>query len=159
MKRGNTYQLGSILKPTVWPSGEPLVAECLHPKPLSGRVWRRPQRHPSPELRCECGIYGADLTRVGQYLTPMPLELTAARVLGRVSLWGTVIECERGYRASHAYPLAIYIPADAARGDRRLEELAMALADYDVPVELLAERCADAPEAVARLGQAAGMQG
>ncbi len=32
------------------------------------------------------------------------------RVMGKVSLWGTVIETEHGYRASHAYPLRLYIP-------------------------------------------------
>jgi hypothetical protein len=29
--------------------------------------------------------------------------------LGRVSLWGSVIECERGWRASYAYPAALYV--------------------------------------------------
>jgi hypothetical protein len=156
IRRAGTYQLGSVLKPTLWPRDEPLVAECLHPQPWSKRVWRRAEQHQSPELRCECGIYGADLGRVSQYLTPAPFEVTAARVLGRVSLWGTVFECERGYRASRAYPLAIYVPMDAARNDRRLEDLAMGLADYGVPVELLEESSVDAPGALLALSSAAG---
>jgi hypothetical protein len=147
---GNTYQLGSVLKEALWPQRQPLEARCLHPQPWSGRLWRRAQTHVSPEVRCECGIYGAELARIGQYLTPGPFESAAARVLGRVSLWGTVIECERGFRASHAYPLAIYVPIDAARDDRRLETLVAALGDYGVPVELVPERCADAPVAIAR---------
>jgi hypothetical protein len=156
IRRGGSYQLGSVLKPTLWPRDAPLVADCLHPKPWSKRVWGRSPRHDSPELRCECGIYGADLARVSQYLTPAPFEVTAARVLGRVSLWGTVLECERGYRASRAFPLVIYVPMDAARNDRRLEELATGLGDYGVPVEVLTESCADAPAALAKFWETVG---
>jgi hypothetical protein len=152
VRRGSKYQLGSVLKPTLWPQGEPLVAECLHPEPLARRVWRRTDlRHPSPELRCDCGIYGAGLERLGEYLTVAPFEHVAARVLGRVSLWGTVIECQRGYRASQAYPSSIYVPIDAARDEHRVKEVAADLADYGVPVELIFERSCEAPLAIAHL--------
>jgi hypothetical protein len=151
VQRGTSYLLRSVLKPTIWPQHEPLAAECLHSEPWPRRVWRRPDgRHEAPHFRCDCGIYAADLARVDQYLTPSPLEPTVGRVLGRVSLWGTVIECERGFRASFAYPRVIYIPGDAARTDRRLDELAAALAEYGVPVEVLAEGCAEATRVLAR---------
>ena len=151
VRRDGSYQLRSVVKPTLWPRCEPLTAECLHAEPWPRRVLRRPpSRHDSPQPRCECGIYAADLARVDLYLTPSPLEPTVGRVLGRVSLWGTVIECERGFRASHAYPLAIYVPSDSARDSTQRAALAEALAEYGVPVELLVECCRDAPGALAR---------
>ena len=145
------HQLRSVVKPTLWPRDAPLVAECLLGGSLRRRLWRRSPGHDSPSAPCDCGIYGADLGLLGQYLTPPPMEPTLARVLGRVLLWGTVVECERGYRASHAYPAAIYVPSDAACDGGRLEELACGLAGYGVPIELLIERCLEAPSAVARL--------
>jgi hypothetical protein len=151
VERGRTYHLGSVLKPTLWPRREALVADCLHPRPLLRLRRRRSDSHDSPALRCECGIYGTDLASVGRYLTVTPFAPAVARVLGRVSLWGTVIECERGYRASRAYPLEIYVPIDAERDEGRLEKLVDALREYGVPVELLADPSADAPGAVARL--------
>ena len=42
--------------------------------------------------------------------------LVAPRVLGRVSLWGDVVECAWGWRASFAYPAQIYVPDRVSRG-------------------------------------------
>jgi len=138
------YSLGSVVKPTLWPPGEPLQADCLRTPPLLGWLLRRPP-HPAPETHCECGIYAAELDYVGQYLADVPAQPAVARVLGQVSLWGDVVECERGFRASRAYPLRIYVPVDAAvEDDRYPEELAECLSAYRVPIELLPARCADA---------------
>ena len=52
-----------------------------------------------------------------------------------------MIECERGYRASHAYPKCIYVPADGAHWP--WEKVAEDLAAYRVPVEPLPVACAD----------------
>jgi hypothetical protein len=66
-------------------------------------------------------------------------------VIGQVLLWGCVVECEHGWRASHAYPGRLFVPlgrrgrtsflsrpaADSAR-------VAHALHAYRVPVELVA---------------------
>jgi hypothetical protein len=66
-------------------------------------------------------------------------------VLGHVALWGTVIECERGLRASHAYPIRIYVPADAGEPWRvSWEEVAFGLWHYGVPIEPLGARAAEA---------------
>lgn len=137
--------LGSIIKPTLWPAGRPLVADCLH---RSSFAWwrRRRQPHDAPEEKCECGIYATKLERLGPYLVePLPHD-AVARVLGKVALWGTVVECERGFRASHAYPVELYVPMDASR-DRRVgaEELVQRLADYDVRIDLLDARGREAP--------------
>jgi hypothetical protein len=150
------YRLCSALKPTVWPRREPLDAECLHPEPPL-RWLRRRERHGAPDASCECGIYGAGLEQIGLYLMPAPAEPALARVVGRVSLWGTVIECERGFRASNAYPLSIYVPVDAhGEGGDGCDELADSLERYGVPVRLLPARASQAPAELAKLVAAAG---
>jgi hypothetical protein len=129
--------LASAVKRTIWPADEPLVAECLAAKPLL-RDWllRRPP-HEAPCESCQCGIYATQWGQVGKYLRDL-LPEARARVLGRVALWGTVIESERGFRASHAYPLALYVPVDGAeRSPLGPDELARALERYRVPVEPL----------------------
>jgi hypothetical protein len=54
--------------------------------------------HRSPEPGCTCGIHAAvdpaRLARSGR----------ATAVVGRVAMWGRVIEHARGYRAEFAYP-------------------------------------------------------
>lgn len=68
-----------------------------------------------------------------------------ARVLGRVALWGTVIESERGFCASHAYPIRIYLPADVGEPWRTSwEEVALGLWRYGVPIEPLTARATEA---------------
>jgi hypothetical protein len=57
-------------------------------------------------------------------------------------LWGEVVECERGFRASHAYPLRLYLPVDCTAEDR--DDVAHALGSYGVPVELLSAACSRA---------------
>jgi len=76
---------------------------------------------------------------------------TVARVLGQVALWGTVVECERGFRASHAYPIRIYVPRDDhlhefADADR----VVAGLACYGIPVESMDASCAEAPRVLSR---------
>jgi hypothetical protein len=143
---GAGYRLASVVKSALWPAGEALVAECLRPRPLMAWFGRRRRAsRPVPDDRCECGIYGATLGAIGDYLTGSLRDAAAARVLGRVSLWGTVIECERGFRASHAYPRRIYVPADSNPStEHGWEELAAGLDVYGVPVELLPARCSEA---------------
>lgn len=149
--RGGRFNLMSVLQPTVWPVGEPLLAECRRAR--AAFAWlRREQRHEAPAQRCECGIYGTNLEQIRQYVMPAPAGSSTPRVLGRVSLWGTVVECERGFRASHAYPERIYVPEDASSRRRSsCEELVEGLKGYEVDVELLPARCIDAPEALAKL--------
>ena len=58
---------------------------------------------------------------------------------------GTVIECERGFCASHAYPIRIYLPADVGEPWRTSwEEVALGLWRYGVPIEPLTARATEA---------------
>lgn len=142
VRRNGVYSLGSIVRGTLWPAREALAADCLSDH-LFARFGKK-RRHGAPAADCDCGIYGAALARIGQYVADPPCR-GVARVLGRVALWGTVIECERGFRASHAYPARIYVPADAGDPWRiTWEEVAFGLARYGVPVEPLAARASEA---------------
>ncbi|HEX9121944.1 MAG TPA: hypothetical protein VF984_01075 [Actinomycetota bacterium] len=71
-----------------WPAREPARASC--------------PRHcrPVPGLDCLCGLHA----------TREPLLLRRARdpsVIGRVALWGRIVEHELGYRAAFAYPVRL----------------------------------------------------
>jgi len=96
-------------------------------------------------------VYAAALERIGQYLAEAPCR-SVSRVLGRVSLWGTVVECERGFRAASAYPARISVPADAGRPwGVDWEEVALGLWDYGVPVEPLSAYSRNAGDVLAEL--------
>lgn len=68
---------------------------------------------------CSCGVYAfrgsadalAYLVKVRDMLLGMSMEVA----IGQVSLWGKVVECERGFKAQFAYPRHIYLPASFSR--------------------------------------------
>lgn len=114
---------------------------------LSGSKRRR---HAAPHPSCGCGVYGSRTpAAAAAYLAKFfkSGDDVLHRVIGTVSLWGTVVECERGWRASHAYPNRVYVPVPTRR--RRVlaralrtpalppEQIAHALSPYGVPVELV----------------------
>jgi hypothetical protein len=69
-----------------WKPRSAVEAACKHAK-----------LHAAPNVDCTCGLYG---TRKVE-----PLRHTRSpAVIGRVALWGRVIEHELGYRAEFAYP-------------------------------------------------------
>jgi hypothetical protein len=137
---GHRLRLRSLLFAAVWAPGEPLVAGCQHRRRTLRRPWRAVATdHAAPEERCHCGIYGVrDRTDARRYAA-LPLPAWAVcRAIGRVALWGEVVEAELGWRASSAYPLELYVAAPLGRslGSRRarLEEVGVELAAYGVPV-------------------------
>jgi hypothetical protein len=85
-------RLQSVLHDDVWEPGRPLAAACPH-------------GHAAPLLECACGIYAArEPEGAVVYLTGRDEAGVVRRVLGRVSLWGAVIEHEDGWRGEFAYP-------------------------------------------------------
>jgi hypothetical protein len=136
------FRLRSVLFDAVWRPEEALVATCRHRR----RSWRPPWRevtveHGAPGDDCGCGIYGADREKATQSYGRLALPGWAiGRVVGRVALWGDVVECERGWRASHAYPSRLCAPVlvpfrRRRRGAETTEQIAFALRAYGVPVE------------------------
>jgi len=132
---GDLIRLRSVVFNVPWRVREPIVADCLRRR-INLLPWRKQAAHIAPTAECDCGIYGATLDRVGGYLDGRFDGHRVHRVLGRVSLWGSVVECAWGWRASHAYPERIYVPDRTARGGLSAGEVALGLTDYGVPVEL-----------------------
>lgn len=129
--------LRSIFFPDFWEPRRPLFASCHHRRVFHIRR-QNGVDHVAPAKRCECGIYGADAQTAAEYLRdPMPGEV--ARVFGLVSLWGSVLECARGWRATNAYPAAVYVPTTTRRNRCHWSpsELAALLRRYGVAVEVL----------------------
>jgi hypothetical protein len=79
----------------------------LRPVAKRARTWRprevveascRTSRwHEAPDPACTCGLHGTHGLEVLR-------KTKCPAVLGRVALWGRVIEHEHGYRAQFAYP-------------------------------------------------------
>jgi hypothetical protein len=132
------FALASAVMGTVWPICRPLVAECRHRRWLRERLRNRPP-HPAPALQCECGIYGATLEVSSKYLD-QELPCAVTRVLGLVALWGTVVESERGLRASHAYPRVLFV-SGTGNGTRTGTAVAAGLSRYGVPIEPAEHDC------------------
>lgn len=137
--------LQSLNADTVWEPGVPLSAVCATRQRSRLRPWRvEGPGHGSPELDCTCGIYGVRSPAVARwYLERRALFYNAERVVGRVALWGDVVESESGWRAERAYPLELFVPAATTlRGGLRhcayVDEIVLALSAYRVPVEALA---------------------
>jgi hypothetical protein len=62
-------------------------------------------------------------------------------VIGRVALWGSVVECAHGWRASLAYPAQLYVPLlPRGRHAAHARQFALDLTEYGVPVDLLEVR-------------------
>ena len=84
-----------------WPAGERMEAGC---RSRLGLGWRE-REHGAPNREHDCGIYAcrerADAEKLIEELDGRGRLPTA---LGRVSLWGRVIENTGGWRAQFAYP-------------------------------------------------------
>lgn len=143
-------RLCSPLYPTIWPPRRATLATC---RAREGWAPAAPAEHPAPEESCRCGIYASESpATAASFISGPSLSGREPRdqqpVLGRVSLWGRVVECERGWRAARAYPALLYVPALLGGAhtagpppERPLlpaEVITRALDAYGVPVELIA---------------------
>jgi len=147
--------LSSLFFDLVWPPQVAVHARCLR-RSWFERFGLLRQTHAAPGRRCECGVYGASLEQAAAYLwhPRVAPRRTSLHVLGRVLLWGDVVECERGYRAASAYPAELVVPVSAV-GKGRVEEgeeVAEGLSRYGVPVRLVACRTREEIIRAARRG-------
>jgi hypothetical protein len=144
---GEEIRLSSVVYRNSWPPRCELEASC-HRRVFSlPGIWRKKSTgHSAPAEKCRCGIHGAiEADHAASYVAndlwqDEPLRWPILhRAIGRVSLWGTVVECKDGWRASHAYPQRIYLPKRGQLDEppARLGELVSALSGYGVPVELI----------------------
>jgi hypothetical protein len=144
MREGRVV-LQSLFVGAVWEPVVPFVASCTGGHRSRWAPWRKePNDHPAPELDCRCGIYGVQSVAAARsYLETPPLLCRDDRVIGRVALWGAVVEATSGWRASHAYPIELFVPTPvvAPRGFRQrayVDEILLGLEAYKVPVDLVA---------------------
>jgi hypothetical protein len=132
VERDEVRLLRSVVYPTLWEPRQTLEAECLR---------GRSGAHPAPELSCGCGIYAAaEPAQAADFLWSYGRSGergTVLRVLGRALLWGEVVECKAGWRASRAYPSRLYLLSEAAHDTGSTLSAAHALSAYGVPVGLL----------------------
>lgn len=84
-------QLRSVTQKRIeWPAGHVLVARCLG------------AGHRAPDPSCDCGIYGArDLETLREHGLCLAPEIL---LVGRVALWGRVIDDISGWRGEFATP-------------------------------------------------------
>jgi hypothetical protein len=79
------------------------------------------RHHESPHPRCTCGYYAVKRLATALSWARARNRAPASEdviVVGRVALWGRVIEHEDGYRAQHAYPQALYVLGPSPVGAR-----------------------------------------
>jgi len=90
--------------------------------------------HEAPWPSCRCGIYGLREQEVAERALVRYSRGDLERwALGRVLLWGRIVEGERGWRAEYAYPYDVAVFAD--------ERVAAELRDlYAVDVTVMAAR-------------------
>lgn len=107
---------------------------------------RAMKHHDAPQEKCSCGIYALKtMEQLDQYLRTISLGHGATHVLGQVWLWGTVIECENGYRAQYAYPKNITLRVEQngifdsrSRGLEWANKMAPVMSRrYGVPVDVV----------------------
>jgi len=112
------------LNGVLWQPGRAFTAEC-----------RTPGCHEAPQSGCTCGVYASKnfdhLSRLG-YIEN--------RIHGEVSLWGTVIEHEEGWRAQFSYPRNFVAPLSMVPlGMNRLELWLAALTAYGCDISVIGD--------------------
>jgi hypothetical protein len=102
--------------------------------------------HEAPWPTCRCGIYGfKERERAESALRRYARGDLSGWVLGRVSLWGRVVESQHGWRSQFAYPYELALYTRNRRLVRELRDV------YAVDVTL-----AETPPRAARRSRASG---
>ena len=127
---------GRLGIPRFWRPREPNRAVCS-----SHRT-----QHEAPWPACRCGIYGFRAQEAAERaLRRYARGDVSDWAIGRVSLWGRIVECKHGWRAEYAYPYDVTLLGGDPEAVRELRDL------YAVDVSLadraLAERAARRPRA------------
>ena len=108
---------------TEWKPGQVLSARCTG------------AGHRAPDEGCECGVYGArDLESLRQHGLCLAPEALA---VGRVALWGRVLDDVAGWRGQFGRPVAVSVVTETVE-DAELESVLHALAVYGVAVDTMA---------------------
>ena len=99
-------RLRSVVRGDRWEPRQRFVAVCPD---ACGSVAIGP--HAPPSAGCTCGVHAARVrSEAAGHLAP-PSRRTGVAAIGRVALWGGVIEGDFGWRASFAYPVRLELVA------------------------------------------------
>lgn len=107
IKNGLLY---AYAQDAAWKPMERFEADCLLQSSIYGYPYFGARKHleRAPISSCSCGIYAfKEVELVVEHMAENE-KLFA----GRVALWGSVIECERGYKAEFAYPQVLYYTSE-----------------------------------------------
>jgi hypothetical protein len=89
-------RLASVIHEEMWPCDGDVLAEC------------GAEGHVAPDVDCVCGVHAArEPAAIWSYLRGRDDARTVARVIGRVALWGRVVEHEHGWRGERAFALSL----------------------------------------------------
>jgi hypothetical protein len=116
-----SYRLRSLTELEFWPARERMAARCG----IAGT-----DHGAAPGAACECGVWAFKEREAAEDVLAAYRYAGMAMAVGRVALWGRVIEHRDGYRAQFAYPteLTVYGAAGPVADEVR--------AAYGVPVAL-----------------------
>ncbi len=110
------HQVAPRAMPSPWPTDADRVAKCFA---IRG--------HEAPHRDCRCG-YAA------WYSLPEEPELPAPEaVWGAVVAWGRIVECESGFRAQFARPVAL-LERDNPLDRRKAKRATLAAEEYAIPL-------------------------
>lgn len=127
---GGAWRLWSATRAAPWPVRRPAVATCARCAEPPGEG-------------CECGVHALREPDAPGAATPAAdatLGWNALlTVLGRVVLFGRVIEHEHGWRGERAYPAHLYVVGTPSGHEEMVRAAVASLGDYEVPVERLEE--------------------
>jgi hypothetical protein len=97
------YRLRSLTQPGLWPPGRRLQSSCE-------REGVDDATHEAgPDAVCACGIWALRQRGGAERLMGSYRDSGGATALGRVALWGRIIEHENGWRGQFAYPLDVVV--------------------------------------------------
>ncbi len=130
------WRAWSMIKPnflcspgTVWMPRQPLEACCSAEHRGS---WQDSPRHlVSPDAHCTCGIYSVKTEQELSNYFSIGLMKTGPPVVGRLKIWGKIVEHDAGYRSQFAYPAQLHVLAE------EWKPFAPIISDaYGVPVDV-----------------------
>ena len=105
---------GSDNKKIRWNSKKPFEASCNNDRVHSGEVI-------IPSFMCSCGIYAYKLNT-----DPKKQTFSFDGIIGKVALWGKIIEHEIGFRAQFASPISIeYFSCSHCHSILKIDQLKM----------------------------------
>lgn len=90
-------RLDSLGVDNLWQPRVALPANCVKMDDVN---------HHSPSMDCTCGYWSfKTLDVLGEAIR----HDENMAVIGKVAIWGRVIECEQGYRSEYAYPQELWL--------------------------------------------------